>query len=604
MNKSKNLYNKLFCLTLALISTFSINLRNGLYVGNCPENAVGNILSRLYSAVGSLEIADLFIFFSLCALFNWGFKLTTKVNFSAAFTSAILSLLYVLAIFYRNFNSSLYLRCDAFQLCMAMMQIFGIGTILYFLLLALDWYFSTQLVSVKETPDNNVFHKYFFIISSGFIFLCWLVWLLLTYPGSTNPDAILQLQNFYGDVAWTTWQPPFSSVIMGGLFHIGKLLVDANFGFFLYNLVQGIAGALVFSFALSRLNKKGAPLIVSIAGMIFFGLAPMWGAYVQWFEKDFLYTVSVVLFITLMAEVIIDKNCSRKQLIFICMSGLAMALLRNNGIYVIIPTTLAASIYLKSINRKRIIGGLAIVFLSYELIVKGLYPALGIGETSIAETIGFMFQATARYVQEFPQDVTPYEREVIAQNFQNFDNLLNYNPRIIDPVKIYYNHSDFGSYLKIWLQMLFKHPGVYIESLLNGSYGYLAPVSVDIGAYVMLGEYDPYLKELGIAHVENGNLNSIAVWIWHLGNGLPLIKYFASPGLYTWLTLAALWLLWRHKKTGGIILLIPSLINIAVCIASPLADAMRYALPTVAAFPLIVGWMYVFRMETQNSTIE
>ncbi len=296
---------------------------------------------------------------------------------------------------------------------------------------------------------------------------------------------------------------------------------------------------------------------------------------------------------TLVAEILFEKECTGKMLACLCLSGLAMALLRSNGIYAIVPTLLAGGIYLKGVGRKRIFTALAVVFVLYEVIVRGIYPAMGIGKASISETIGFMFQATARYVQEYPEEITEYEREVLVRNFQSMDVFSGYDPRIMDPVKIYYNHSDFDSYLEIWWEMFLKHPMTYVESYLNGSYGYMAPVSVDIGAYIMLGEYDPYLREFGLSHVENGHLNYIAVWLWNLNNGLPLLRYLASPGLYTWLTIATCWLLWKNKKTGGVILLIPSLVNILVCTASPLADAMRYALPAVAMMPFVIGWLYL-----------
>ncbi|MBQ7359406.1 MAG: hypothetical protein IJW63_04855 [Lachnospiraceae bacterium] len=595
MHKSQNLYRKILAFIFALISTYALNIRNGLYVGNCPEHPIGNILSRLYSAFGSMELADFFVLCSLCVLFYWGLNHLGKVKIGTMAFSGLLSIVYLLALFYRNYNSTLYLYCDAFQLFIALFEVFGIGIVIYFLLNTLDWYFNKCLVRQDEPTQTCFWKKHFFPLASGFIFLCWLLWLAMTYPGSTNPDSIVQLKNFYGDMERTAWQPPFSTLIMGGLFHIGRTLVDANFGFFLYNLFQGIVGALVFAYSLNRLVKRGVPFALPVIGTLFFGLTPMWGAYVQWFEKDFLYTVSVVLFVTLVAEVLLDRQCTLKMLVCICLSGIAMALLRNNGIYVILPTLIASGIYLKNVERKRILTSLAIVFVVYELVVKAIYPAMGIGKTSIAETIGFMFQATARYVQEYPGEVTDYEKEVLIQNFQHMDNFQNYDPRIVDPVKIYYNHTDFGSYVKIWLNMFLKHPMVYVESYLNSSYGYMAPVSTDIGAYVMLSDYDPYLKELGVSHVDNGNLNYIAVWLWHLSTGLPVLKYLASPGLYTWLSLIALWLFAKNKRPVGVILLIPNIINILVCTASPLADAMRYALPAVAVMPLILGWTYIVK---------
>ena len=78
-----------------------------------------------------------------------------------------------------------------------------------------------------------------------------------------------------------------------------------------------------------------------------------------------------------------------------------------------------------------------------------------------------MFQQTARYAVEYPGEIDDYEKQVLDANFQGMEHLYNYDPRINDPVKIYYNHSDFKGYLKVWLHQFFKHPGVYFESFFN-----------------------------------------------------------------------------------------------------------------------------------------
>lgn len=602
MTKKREVLTKILCFLLALVSTLAINMRNTLYEGYCAENKIGNIFSRFYNTFNSFEYLDLIALIALFLFFMWVCSKQKRISISAIFVSVLLSIMYVFAAFYANFNSTEYLFCDTFQSFMTLFEVTGISALIYFLLNAADYFFNVKIKDIP-TKSNDKWMIWlknnFFIVSFHFIFLCWLVWLILTYPGSANPDSVIQLKHFYGDLNWTEWQPPFSTLLIGGLFHLGKSMGNPGFGMFLYNLFQGIAGALVFSYALSRLVKRELPLLWPIVGMLFFGMTPVWGAYVQWFEKDFLYTVSVVLFVALISEVILDRKCSVNLFISLCLSGIIMALLRNNGIYVIIPTLIGGIFYVKGVDRKKLIGTLTIVIVGYALVTKALYPALGIGKTSPAETIGFMLQATARYVQEYPEEVTEYEKEVLSNNFYSYDCLDNYDPRIVDPVKIYYNHSDFGSYLKIWVQMFFKHPWVYVESYLNGSYGYMAPVSKDMGAYINLEGYDSYLQEQGVSHVENGNLNYIAIWIWNINLGMPLIKYTVYPGLYTWLTIAALWLVIKNKKKSGIVLLIPNIINILVCTASPLADAMRYALPTVAVIPFVVGWMLIMFRESE-----
>lgn len=605
MKKKIKTHEIIICLLFAVLSVLSLNMRNTLYEGFCIENEIGNVFSRFYNVFNHVEYLDVIALISFFLFYRWNFSLQRKLCISGMMVSFLLSFSYVISSFYRNFDSTHYMFCDVFQTMMSITGLIGIGIIIYYILNTIQYFYSTKIsvtLQSKQTSKVYFFIKNnFFHICFLFILLCWLMWLIMTYPGTTCPDSIVQLENFYGEIERTEWHPPFSNLIMGGLFHLGSSLVNANFGMFLYNLIQSVIGAFVFAFALSRLEKRGVPLNYALCCMLFFGLTPMWGAYAQWFEKDFLYSIFVVLFVTLISEVLFEQANIGKYMISISIAGILVVLLRNNGIYVVLPTMIALCIYFRKNQFKKVLASLAVILLLFIMITKIIYPLIGIGKTSISETIGFMFQATARYVQEYPEEVTEYEKEVLSNNFNTYESFNNYNPRISDPVKICYNHSDFSSYMKIWIKMFFKHPLVYIESYLNGSYGYLAPVSRDIGAYISLADYDPYLSEKGVSHVENGNLNYLAVWLWNINLETVLIKYTVSPGLYTWITIILLWLMIYNKKAKGILLLIPNVINILVCTASPLADAMRYALPTVAVTPMLIGWSILLFLPTDKA---
>lgn len=56
----------------------------------------------------------------------------------------------------------------------------------------------------------------------------------------------MQLKQFLGEQDWGAAHPPFSSAIMGICFVLGRTIADANFGFFLYCLLQTLVGAYAF----------------------------------------------------------------------------------------------------------------------------------------------------------------------------------------------------------------------------------------------------------------------------------------------------------------------------------------------------------------------
>lgn len=582
----KRRYKNVIMVVITLLTAFSLFTVNNLYIGSCAENGTANILSRFYSSYRADSFLDIVTLLAIGFFYSYALKQNQKFSLSAAILSVFLSFFLVLCTFYKHFDSSEFMFFDKYQVAVTFLEVIGFSILIYYLIRIIE---QRIFNSREENSSQNTHGRLFFVISAVVMFAMWMMWILLAYPGGTNIDAVVQLENFYNDIPRTAWQPPFSSLIMGGLFELGRRLVDANFGFVLYEIFQALCGAIVFSYSLYVLVKNRISIRIAAIGTAFFAFLPMWGAYAQWFEKDFLYTIATVLFATFCVEVFLKKECIVSDIVKISLSGIVMSLLRGNGIYAIIPTVIALALLFKGKNKRNLMISTAIILLSFEVTTRIVYPCMGIGKTSVSETIGAMFQATARYVTEYPEEVTDYEKEVLTVNFQDYDNLLKYDPRINDPVKIYYNHSDFKAYLDIWIKMFFKHPGVYIESVLNGSYGYLAPVSQDIGPWIILEDYDSYLSELGVMPNYNSNNNLILVWLLNINTNMPIIRYTVMPGIYTWISIILAWILIKNKRKGAWVVLIPNVVNILVCIASPLADAMRYALPMAASTPLLLG---------------
>ncbi len=244
-----------------------------------------------------------------------------------------------------------------------------------------------------------------------------------------------------------------------------------------------------------------------------------------------------------------------------------------------------------------------IVFFLYEGIVKGLYPALGVQGISVIESLSVPFQQTARYVCEHTDEVTEYERQVIEREF-GFDNMFHYDPVISDPIKIRFRCIDVPEYLKVWFQMFLKHPGTYVSAFINKGYGYIALVEPNIEAWIQQEYYD-YMEEIGLHRAFHINTSHVLVNVWNIGMKHPVIKYLCTPGFYTWVVVILAVMLAKRRKYSTLILFVPSFMNILVCLASPLANAMRYELPTVASVPLLIGLTYfVMHNSEQNQEDE
>ena len=114
---------------------------------------------------------------------------------------------------------------------------------------------------------------------------------------------------------------------------------------------------------------------------------------------------------------------------------------------------------------------------------------LGVADGSRKEMLSIPFQQTARYLKEYPDDVTESEENAIEKILDYGSLAENYNPEISDHVKDTFNNSattqDMVNYFKAWVSMFLRHPDVYFQATFNNTYGYYYPFHncTALGAY-------------------------------------------------------------------------------------------------------------------------
>ncbi|HBA50098.1 MAG TPA: hypothetical protein DCZ91_20360 [Lachnospiraceae bacterium] len=578
---------------LSLVAVLALHCRFEVFVGSFQDSALLNGLHKLYGTFSGPDYTDLLVFAAIYIMLRVVRRRDEKIDSGFLLLSLALSVILVVSISFKKFDSADFLFANAYQWMVSCFCIIGICIVLYGSLRCIYYLFSRSPAAEEGTEKTGILsflNRHFFQAGFWIIFLGWLPWIVMNYPGSECPDSILQFKEFFGEENWAVGHPPLSTAIMGILFSLGRMLVDANFGFFLYCFMQTCAGALIFSLSMKKLRDLGIPFKYCMVGIAWFAFTPLWGTYAQWVEKDLFYTEIALLQTVCMLEILIRMKCGRRDAVFLACSSLGAVFLRNNGIYAVLPALVFLAVRFRGITRKRVAAVSLIVLLTYEGVTRGLYPALGVEGASVVEPLSIPFQQTARYVCEYPDEITEHEREVLERTFF-YDALFSYNPVLSDPIKNHCRGVGMGEYFGIWFRMFFKHPGTYLAAFINKCYGYLAPVSQNIEAWIQLEYYD-YMKNLGISHVFPMNVSNILVLVWNMSMTLPLVKYLCTPGIYTWIVVILTMFLIRHRKYRALILFVPAYMNILVCLASPMADAIRYELPTVACVPLLTGWAY------------
>jgi hypothetical protein len=221
-----------------------------------------------------------------------------------------------------------------------------------------------------------------------------------------------------------------------------------------------------------------------------------------------------------------------------------------------------------------------------------------------------MFQQTAKYGQDYPEDVTDKEREFLNTVF-DYDELVEvYNPQLADWVKnclkiceansADHTNSEFlevrSQYFKVWFAQFMRHPLSYINTFFECSYGYyypeVRPYKEGVGNY----EFDRNMFTPGLHAAHQIEQLAPARFVLEQITKLefvPGIGLLYRCGFYTWCVLFAVIYFIVKKKYVNIVYAIPALVNILVCLISPVNTCIRYALPTMCMVPILFALIFM-----------
>ena len=152
--------------------------------------------------------------------------------------------------------------------------------------------------------------------------------------------------------------------------------------------------------------------------------------------------------------------------------------------------------------------------------------------------------------------------------------------------------------------MFFKHPSVYFEATIANSYYYycanivgsIEPIYVD-NIYV-----DEYTEKLGLAGKES-HIQARAEMSEFLASmqEKPVLSLFFSEGFYTYLLIGMMGFLAYINRKRYMLGLLPSMIGVLVCIASPVLGSFRYFLPVIACTCICLAFCLKCKEKQQNA---
>lgn len=323
------------------------------------------------------------------------------------------------------------------------------------------------------------------------VYICWLPYVLLLFPGVIYWDTGDQLAQFFGFPAFgmdsgVIWDhhPFFDAFLYGSFLKMGHALCGSyDAGTFAFSIFQSFLAAASFAWLLSHLRDRGvgADCLRIIRDFIrFFPVFPV--AFVI-LVKDVTHVVFFLQWCILFDEIVCSRGKALRSIRFICLLfvvSLLCALTKKTATYIVVLCLIGLWLCLDTFIGKVIATGVAagIYLVIQVLLPTHLYPALNIVEGGPQAAIVVPIEQVARVAHYYPDDVTEEEKTAIDSYLLTGWDVMSqsYNPYIADPVTAYNVRDKAGTkrFMKAWLTIGLRHPMTYLNAFLVMESGWIS----------------------------------------------------------------------------------------------------------------------------------
>ena len=450
------------------------------------------------------------------------------------------------------------------------------------------------------------------IVHALVMLACWLPYLIAVFPGTMNWDTAYQIDQCYSDgtvwvIPWAATESvsdahfsdhhPLFDTLLYGAFALpsDKLFGTWNYGVFAFVVLQSAFTAATFSLATAYLGKVGAPRKLTAGTYLFFCLVPFYPLYAASMVKDSTFAPLFVLYFLMLVECARTRGDfltgNKRNIACFAIIGLMLALTKKPGLYLVLLSGIAlVFVYRKAWKAYLLQMGVVTVVMMV-LLPLAVFPALHVIPGEKQETLGTLFQQTARFAVQYPNEVTDDERTAIDRVIM-FDGIAErYDPYCSDPVKFFYRYDactgdDLREYLRVWLDQGLRHPWTYVESVLVTTAPYIA---FDGKLEVHENTVDVYADTPRVWQPEAlAPLRNALTGLYHWLLDAPVLCLLFRVGLYAFVVPSLVFMAFVMRRSRYVPVFVSLALSLAVCVVTPVFHA-RYALPLLYLAPLLVG---------------
>lgn len=451
--------------------------------------------------------------------------------------------------------------------------------------------------SLRNEKSKIKHHRKFFFLLLVLLFLCWLPYFLVFYPGIISYDSIEQLEMIiHGFDVISDHHPILHTIFIAIPYHLGfGITKNVICGAAMVSLFQMLFMASIFSSFLVFLHQRKVNDKVLLFVFLFYAILPVHGYYSITMWKDVIFGGSILLLVMEIVKLLErDKTntLTLKSMIPFLFVSLLCVFFRNNGIYLYFIVALFGLLVFPQ-HRKKLTFVFFLVFGLFFFVKGPVFDYFQIKKSESVEYLAMPLQQIGRMAYK-NITFTKKEQELLNQLMPIEQMALAYNPQKSDGIKFSeYFHEDVlnqhkKEYLALWFRLILKHPDVALESYFVSTVGYWYPGT----SYWSVFNY-VYPNEIGLKS-EPFIPSLQPLFIQLTSKRIPLLNLEWSIGLCFWMI--CLFGVITFKKRG-IKFLYPYVpifgIWVTMMLASPVFAEFRYVYGAFTCLPLLILMPYL-----------
>ncbi len=454
--------------------------------------------------------------------------------------------------------------------------------------------------------DNSKYIKKICTITFITLFVIYLLYFLTFFPGGVYTDTWNSLQMLTGVEEMTLQQP----ILYTAMLNIVKaFLPDYYTGFGVLTALQIIIMISVITYFVYWLLNKGLHPVVVTAISVFFTFFKLYPLYSVSVWKDTPFSLMLFLYTLAIIDLIFEFNKNEikiSTIAKICALSILVIFLRNNGLYIVILSSLAIVLcFIKKIIKEKIVNikGLIIsiiVTILVCILLEHILVWAGVKRVPKVESLAIPIQQVARVVA-VDGNISDEQKEQIEKVMPIKRIKERYRALLADKIKWdddYFNKEylldNLPEYFKLWLELLIQNPDEYFKGYLLETSGFWTFNVAGQEAYHSAVTWETLQYIVSNINVIHDNTN------FDFRHNMLEIGYF-SGGVFFWITALSFFITYRLCEKKYLVgYVAPLALWLTVMIATPMGQALRYVYILVLILPLNIIYPALITGQTKK----